>query len=141
MRQAMQTVQVFCLKCNYVFSVHEKKTSRNAHLLHCVRCGRQKQIELVEAEDYFYRCRSARCSHGTEGSKKQSSFNSSLFTRELLDDRRYTFMVEHMAGSCICGAGFRFSAKPRCPRCRSSVLLKDHDRMVTDQLTFHAADA
>lgn len=33
--------------------------------------------------------------------------------------RDYKKQVEHFAGTCDCGGKFRFSGKPRCPKCHS----------------------
>jgi hypothetical protein len=117
----MHTRQAVCMKCDHSFTVHEE-TSRNAHLLHCVRCGRDKRIGAADLKDVYNRSLATLLIPPTLGIKCLAEPVRSLFSDEAIDCRKYTHMVEHLAGFCICGSVFRFSGKPRCPICRSAVI-------------------
>ena len=120
----ISTRQAVCMKCAHVFTVREEK-SRRAHLLYCVRCGRDKRIVSSDLTEHYHRYLStllATPSAGPQGAKEPVK---PLFSDGQLDIRKYVYMVEHIAGTCVCGSVFRFSAKPRCPRCRSTALRTD----------------
>jgi hypothetical protein len=128
----IRTRQAVCVKCSHTFPLHEE-TSRRAHLLYCVRCGRDKLMGLAELKEYYYRYLETLINPVSEDVKARSVPVHPLFSHKLLDMRKYTLMVEHLAGSCICGAVFRFSGKPRCPKCRS-VAIRIMDRQKTCNL-------
>jgi len=117
----MRSRPAVCMKCNHTFSINEE-TSEKVHLLHCVRCGRDKQIKLADLKDVYHRSLAALLTSPILGIKSLAEPVRPLFSDEKIDNRKYAYMVEHLAGSCICGAVFRFSGKPRCPICRSSVI-------------------
>ena len=117
----LRTRQAVCMKCSHTFAVDEE-TSRKAHLLHCVRCGKAKRMGLAELKEYYYRYFGTLLNRAEENIRKKPESVHPIFSHELLDMRKYVLMVEHQAGSCVCGAVFRFSGKPRCPVCRSTVL-------------------
>lgn len=127
--QMMRSRRVVCQKCSHVFTIQEG-TSSNAHLLHCVRCGRDKQVALNEVNEFYFRYFATMRNSAVTGIRKRKVSNPPLILNEIRDIRKYTFMVEHRAGSCICGASFRFSAKPRCPLCRSSVFQAAQDKLI-----------
>lgn len=116
-----RTRQAVCVRCSQTFPVHEE-TSRKAHLLPCVRCGRDKRLGITELQEYFHRYHGILTNPAAWDVHKRPSGIRPLIAHELLDMKKYTLMVEHLAGSCICGAVFRFSGKPRCPRCRSTFI-------------------
>ncbi|MCK9579231.1 MAG: hypothetical protein M0Q92_02130 [Methanoregula sp.] len=116
----IRTHKAVCVKCSHTFTIHEE-TGNKAHLLHCVRCGRDKRLGIPELKEYYHRYMANLINPAFDDTKKRDISIHPLFRHELLDIRRYVLMVEHIAGSCICGAVFRFSGKPRCPRCRSTV--------------------
>jgi uncharacterized paraquat-inducible protein A len=127
--QMMRSRQVVCLKCSHAFTIHEG-TSTNAHLLRCVRCGRDKQVDLTDVNAVYFRYFGTIRNSAVMGIRKQTVSNPPLILNEIRDIRKYTFMVEHMAGSCICGASFRLHAKPRCPVCRSSVFQTAQEKLM-----------
>ena len=120
MRNSRQAV---CVRCNHRFTL-EEDTVRKSHLLHCVRCGRSKRIRRADLKDYFRRYLTTLLKTTVPGNKKTVEPVKPLFSHQQIDSRKYIFMVEHLAGSCICGAVFRFSGKMRCPACRSTVIRK-----------------
>jgi uncharacterized paraquat-inducible protein A len=126
--QMMHSQRVVCQKCSHTFTIHEG-TSSKAHLLHCVRCGREKQVDLTEVNEFYFRYFGIIRNSAVVGIRKQTASNPPLIPREIRDVRKYMFMVEHMAGSCICGASFRLYAKPRCPVCRSSVFQTAQEKL------------
>ncbi len=117
----MRSRQSVCMKCNHTFTIHEE-TSEKAHILHCIRCGRDKQILPEDLKDVYHRSLATLLTSPILGIKSLAEPVRPLFSDEKIDTRKYTCMVEHVAGSCICGAVFRFSGKPRCPICRSAVI-------------------
>lgn len=124
-----------CMKCNHTFTLDEEKSKRT-HLLYCVRCGRAKRIMPSDLKDHYLRYLGTLLLSPSAVMQSVKEPVRPLFSGEQLDIRKYAYMVEHLAGSCVCGAVFRFSGKPRCPRCRSAVirtdlLKKQHDAPVT----------
>jgi Zn ribbon nucleic-acid-binding protein len=117
----MHTRQAVCIRCDHTFTIHEE-TGSKAHLLHCVRCGRDKRIRLSDLKEWYHQHLSSLHSPIAPTASSTKETVRPLFADDHIDIRKYQFMVEHLAGSCICGAVFRFSAKPRCPKCRSTVI-------------------
>ncbi|MDP3565183.1 MAG: hypothetical protein Q8R70_11910 [Methanoregula sp.] len=117
----MHTRQAVCMKCDHTFTIH-KETSGSAHLLHCVRCGRDKLIGAADLKEVYSRSLATLLIPPTFGIKCLAEPVTPLFSSEPIDCRKYTRMVEQLAGLCICGSVFRFSGKPRCPICRSAVI-------------------
>jgi hypothetical protein len=117
----MHTRQAHCVRCNQTFDIQEA-TGRKTHVLYCVRCGRHKRIAPSALKKY-YRCNinSLLTPPSTARHSPRESVRP-ILSDENLDIRKYMYIVEHLAGSCVCGSFFRFSGKPRCPRCRSAVL-------------------
>jgi hypothetical protein len=109
------------MKCGHTFTVHQE-TGCKAHLLHCVSCGRDKRIRQEDLQDLYHRSLATLTISPLLGIKCQAKPVRPLFSDEPIDCRKYKHMVENLAGSCICGAVFRFSGKPRCPGCRSAVI-------------------
>ena len=126
------TRQVVCVKCDQTFTIHEE-TSRQAHLLHCVRCGRDKRITRADLKAYYYRYLTTLLTAPALGIRNLAEPIRPLFSDEQIDTRKYIYMVEHLAGSCICGAAFRFSGKPRCPRCRSAIIRTEQENAIHSQ--------
>ena len=135
----MVTRQVVCVKCSTPFTIHEE-TSRQAHLLHCVRCGRDKRITRADLKACYYRYISTLLTSPLLGMRSLAAPIRPLFSDEQIDTRKYIHMVEHLAGSCICGATFRFSGKPRCPRCRSAIIRTEQEKMPPILLKAHLGD-
>lgn len=127
----MTTRPAVCMKCSHAFAVHEERSQR-AHLLHCVRCGRDKRIVLSDLKDHYHRYIRTLLSPSPAGIQSGKEPVTPLFSDEHLDIRKYTYMVEHLAGSCVCGAVFRFSGKPRCPKCRSTVIRTEQGKTPGD---------
>jgi hypothetical protein len=113
------------MKCDHTFTVHEE-TGHNAHLLYCVSCGRDKRIGQEDLKEVYNRSLATLIVSPLLGIKSLAKSVRPLFSDEPIDCRKYSLMVENLAGSCICGAVFRFSGKPRCPRCRSAVIRIEH---------------
>jgi len=124
----MITRQVACVKCSTPFAIHEE-TSQYAHLLHCVRCGRDKRITRADLKACYYRYLTTLLTSPALGLRNLAPPIRPLFSDEQIDTRKYIHMVEHLAGSCICGATFRFSGKPRCPQCRSAINRTEQEKM------------
>nr|WP_320160221.1 hypothetical protein [uncultured Methanoregula sp.] len=117
----IRTLHAVCAKCNTPFDIHEE-TSGRAHLLHCVRCGRHKRITPADLKEY---CRSNINLLLAPPSVTRRNLPEPvrpILSGNQLDIRKYAYVVEHLAGFCVCGSVFRFSGKPRCPRCRSAVI-------------------
>ena len=117
--------QAVCVKCNHAFTI-EGVADKKSHLLHCVRCGRGKEILPADLTDYYQRYQNLLLNTSEPERKRKTDTIQPLFSHEHLDTRKYIFMVEHLAGYCVCGAVFRFSGKPRCPRCRSTAIRKSN---------------
>jgi|WetSurMetagenome_2_1015567.scaffolds.fasta_scaffold23727_3 hypothetical protein len=121
----VRTYRAVCARCDHHFGISEGSDKRS-HILHCVRCGRDKRIGLKEIREYYNRY--LRTFLTARVPEKQVPFDESvrpLLSDNQLNTKKYAFMVEHLAGQCICGAGFRFSGKPRCPRCRSTAIRRE----------------
>jgi Zn ribbon nucleic-acid-binding protein len=109
-----------CARCSHPYTFHEE-SGRRSHLLRCVRCGREKQIGIGEVRDLVQRHEKVLTSPLPAGPADADGGIHPLVSPERLDPRRYRQMIEQVAGVCICGAVYRFSARPRCPLCRSTV--------------------
>jgi len=106
----IRTWRALCMRCNHTFPVLTE-TAGNAYIIHCTRCGRVRHINAGELERI--KKEHARSMNGSPQDCSDRSIN-----------KKDRFIIENLAGSCICGAAFRFIAKPRCPVCRSTVLRK-----------------
>jgi len=110
-------IQAICRKCNTRFSVRQGDGSR-VHLLHCVRCGREKAVKIQEFAGH--------CQESIIGFFNTPEENPAVRQEFLpVDARKYTALIEHKAGLCVCGAPFSMIGKPRCPACRSSAFERD----------------
>lgn len=136
----MRSRQAVCMKCNNTFTINEE-TSQKAHLLHCIRCGRDKRIGPADLKDIYLRSLASLLTTPMLGIKSLAEPVRPLFSEEMIDNRKYTCMVEHLAGSCICGAVFRFSGKPRCPICRSAVIQTELAKKPFALQAAHAGEA
>jgi predicted Zn-ribbon and HTH transcriptional regulator len=117
--------RVTCIKCSFQFEITDAADSCS-HLLHCVRCGREKTISFREIIDHYNRyLKSIRAPALIQISRNTDAMLDQVRTLSQ-DEKKYTFMVEHLAGVCVCGAMFKLSARPRCPKCRSMTLNKGH---------------
>jgi hypothetical protein len=121
----VRTYEAVCARCDHHFGVCEGSDKR-FHILHCVRCGRDKRIRLKDIREYYNRYLITLLrSPAPENPRLADGAVRPLFLEDHLNTRKYMVMVEHLAGLCVCGAGFRFSGKPRCPRCRSTAIRKE----------------
>ena len=113
--------QAVCARCDHPFT-YQEESGRASHILHCTRCGREKSLgknevqALVDRQEKNLQLSRAPGSYPVASNKIRP-----LVPDGDLDIRKYRQMLEQAAGTCICGAVFRFAAKPRCPVCRSSV--------------------
>jgi hypothetical protein len=121
----VRTYEAVCARCDHHFGVCEGH-DRRFHVLHCVRCGRDKRIRLKDIREYYNRYLITRLrSPAPEKQRPADEAVRPQFLDDQLDMKKYMVMVEHLAGLCVCGAGFRFSGKTRCPRCRSTAIRKE----------------
>jgi DNA-directed RNA polymerase subunit M/transcription elongation factor TFIIS len=116
--------QAVCGKCSTRFAVRQGN-GKKVHLLHCSRCGREK---TVNTEDLAEFCRTSlngfiSCLAINPSERKSARKIPAAMTP--IDDRKYTFILEHRAGICVCGAMFKVAGKVRCPKCRSSAFTRD----------------
>jgi len=117
----MHTRQAHCVRCNQTFDIQEE-TGRKAHILYCVRCGRHKRITPLDLRKYYRSNINCLLVPPSTARHRPREPVLPILPDEKIDLRKYMYIVEHLAGSCVCGSFFRFSGKPRCPRCRSTVL-------------------
>lgn len=89
-----------CKKCGYEFEVQEGG-GFFFHLLRCDECGKTKSISFDEI-----------------GEPLQENYPSDSISEE-----KYHSEVEKIAGKCKCAGQFKFNAPPKCPNCKSLVLI------------------
>jgi len=116
--------RVTCIKCNFPFEIVEAE-DLCSHLLHCVRCGREKTLGFKEIIDHYNRHLRTIGAPALSPVSRNAGAMQRLIQTLSLDEKKYTFMVEHLAGVCVCGAVYKLSARPRCPKCRSVTLRKE----------------
>jgi Zn ribbon nucleic-acid-binding protein len=116
--------RVTCIKCNFQFELIDAADSCS-HLLHCVRCGREKTLGFKEIIDHYNRYLKSISAPVLIPVCRNTGSMQNLIQTMSGGKKKYTFMVEHLAGVCVCGAMFKLSARPRCPKCRSMTLKKE----------------
>jgi DNA-directed RNA polymerase subunit RPC12/RpoP len=111
--------KVRCARCSTLFAVGHDDDETH-HLLRCRRCGREKALDCEDVTEFFSDAPFS--SFWQTGVPSESGkFTEPVKNGAPANERRYRFTVERLAGLCVCGSVFKFSGKPRCPRCRSSV--------------------
>lgn len=133
--EAGMTLQkkVRCARCSTLFAVgHDDDVTH--HLLRCRRCGREKVLDCEDISEFFSDAPSDSAWH-TGTPPDSATFPEPVKNGALVNERKYRFMVERLAGQCVCGSEFKFSGKPRCPRCRSSVYRFEPEACTTGQVS------
>lgn len=104
---------VICKDCGKK-SMVSKGGGFTFHLLHCNKCGDEKEISFDELGDIQIRY--------------EKRFNTEVEKEaETLTEKEYQKLVEQFAGKCKCGGKYKFNAPPRCFHCKSKNIEFDHD--------------
>jgi len=112
---------VKCRNCGYDFMVSEGG-GFIFHLLHCDRCGKDKSIsfaEIGEAHLKYLKGMAGPYCIATMAHDKDVQDN---YPGEAITEQEYHQIVEELLGECKCGGHYRFTGKPRCPKCKSEDL-------------------
>jgi hypothetical protein len=121
--------QAKCNNCGHRFTVRAGG-GFFFHLLHCEKCGREKDVSFKElGEDHL------RYLKGLGGPYCMASSESDKRVRENypgdpISEKEYHGRVEESAGVCECGGRYRLDAPPRCTKCKSDDF-EETDGMVT----------
>jgi hypothetical protein len=89
-------------------------------MLRCNKCGIEKDIgfeELGELHLRYLKGLSGPYCVATGEHDKQVQDDPDI---EPITEKEYHRGVEAFAGKCKCEGQFRFKAKPRCPKCKST---------------------
>ena len=109
---------VICSKCGEKFTVNVGG-GFYFHLLHCNKCGKEKNIGFNELGEIHLRYIKGLGGPYCIASRDQDKKIQESFPGEPLDEKEYHKLVEQFARNCDCGGKFKFSGKPRCPKCYS----------------------
>jgi hypothetical protein len=112
-----------CKECGRKFELSEGGGFM-FHLLRCNACGASKSMSFEEIGEphirYIKGLRTPYCMATAENDRQIQE----KYPGKPLPERSYHAAVEKMAGKCRCGGTFKFNAKPRCPKCKSTRLIK-----------------
>jgi predicted Zn-ribbon and HTH transcriptional regulator len=118
-----QTYRAECRECGYRFEFDDGG-GFFFHLLRCNSCGKPKSMGFEEIGEphlrYIKGLNTPYCMT-TAGSDRYIQEN---YPGKPLSERGYHRAVEKLAGDCRCGGAFKFNAKARCPKCKSTKLTK-----------------
>ena len=108
-----------CKKCNTEFTVHEGG-GFSYYMLHCDTCGKEKSISFKEiGEPHLQYLKGLPGPYSVSTSEHDRKIQEN-YPGEAIGEDEYYLIVEKLAGNCSCGGNFKFNAKPRCPKCRST---------------------
>ncbi len=123
-----------CVRCSTLFDIGQDSDSKH-HLLRCNRCGREKIVRAKEFVKFFRQIQENFTDSSTLPAYAENLPKMPNTDTPPINDKKYRFMVEYRSGFCVCGSVFKFSGKPRCPRCRSSVYRIEPSLFSTELLT------
>jgi len=120
------STSMICKSCKKNFTVDEGG-GFTFHLLRCDRCGRTKSIDFAELGDLH-----SAYLKGLQGpyaiiSREHDLQVKGEYSGSAMSEPEYHAAIEESLKRHNCGGRFRFSAPPRCPKCRSVELEPDPD--------------
>ena|SRR5436190_1098884 len=107
-----------CLDCGTSFSVHHGGGFA-FHLLRCDTCGVTKSVNFNELGELHLRYLKGLAGPYCVASEEYDEHVRKHVTVESISEEKYHSGIEASAGNCQCGGKFKFTAPPRCPKCRS----------------------
>jgi len=120
-----------CLDCGHQFEINEGG-GFFFHMLLCNQCGKTKSVGFEEVPDlhqqYLKGLKGCYCIASNESDEKVQA-DASIVP---ITEKTYHQEIEKFAGKCDCGGAFRFNAKSRCPKCRSTHIQKGEIFMFYD---------
>ena len=116
--------EVICNKCDCHFIVSDGG-GFFFHLLHCDKCGKEKDISFEEIGEPHLRYLKGLSGPYCVASSDHDKFIRENYPGAPLTRNEYHRIIEDLAGECDCGGAFKFEAKPRCPECNSTSYKED----------------
>lgn len=110
-----------CKDCGHRFRA-ESGGGFSFHLLRCDRCGKTKSIGFAELGDVHLGYLKGLPGPYCVASSEHDHEVQERYPGRPLSERAYERKVQEFAGACGCGGRFRFRARVRCPKCRSTRL-------------------
>ena len=96
-------------------------------LLHCDACGRTATLGHADLGDIHLRYVKGLPSPYAVTRSAMDRRIQAEYPGEPLGQDEYRAAAEATLDPCACGGRFRYDAPPRCPTCRSTAELWDHD--------------
>jgi len=112
-----QSIGATCIECGCQFTVNYGG-GWAFHLLHCEKCGAEKNVPHDELGEF----------HERYMARWGSVADTVEDDEESMTDEQYDAAVEEHAGKCTCGGSFGLRARPRCPDCGSANFVEEPER-------------